>query len=309
MGLVLLLVIAATLVLALATAAVVRSLRRPPRKTWARALARGLATDPAELGLEARERTFRLPDGSTTPGWVIAGKQADGPRVVIIHGFADSRYGALTWLERVIDHAADVVVFDLPGHGEATAALTGLGTREPADVLAIVDELSVEGPTRPAVLYGYSLGASIAIGAAALDAQREHHAVAGVIADGPYARWHEPVYRTLRRRRYPAALLTTLTGLVFRVTLPGLRHIDRVRDAAATRCPLLVLHGCRDEICPLASAQRIAEAAPRGRLVTFDEGCHLDLAVCEPERYQHAVAALFAQAAAAGPGRASPPAG
>ncbi len=297
MGLALLLLVAAVLVLALSTWALMRSLRRPPRKTWARALARGLATEPAELGLEAREHAFRLPDGSTTPGWIIAGSQPRGPSVVIVHGFADSRYGALTWLDRVIDHAAAVVVFDLPGHGEAQASATGLGTREPADVLAVVDELAAMTAGRPAVLYGYSLGASIAIGAAALDATREHRAIAGVIADGPYARWHEPVYRTLRRRRYPAALLTALAGLVFRVTLPGLARIDRERDAAALQCPLLVPHGCNDEICPLASAERIVEAAPRGRLVTFDEGCHLDLATCDPDRYREAVAWLFAEIA------------
>ena len=293
MGLILLLLVAAALVLALSTWALVHSLRRPPRKTWARALARGLATEPAELGLEATARTFRLSDGSTTPGWVIAGGRASGPCVVIVHGFADSRYGALTWLDCVIEHASAVVVFDLPGHGEAAAPLTGLGTREPADVLAIVDDLAAEGAAEPVVVYGYSLGASIAIGAGALDARRGGGIVAAVIADGPYARWHEPVYRTLRRRRYPAALLTVLAGLVFRVTLPGLHAIDRVRDAAALRGPLLVLHGCNDEICPLASAQRIAQAAPRGRLVTFDDGCHLDLASCDPERYCDAVARFF----------------
>ncbi|MEX0885935.1 MAG: alpha/beta fold hydrolase [Phycisphaeraceae bacterium] len=306
MGLLVLFAVAAALLLALSTAALVRSLRRPPRRRFTQALARGLPTDPEPLGQPWRETALRLADGGATDAWIIAGRQPVGPTVLIVHGFADSRYGALTWVHHVLDHASEVVVFDLPGHGDAQPTHAGLGTREPADVLAVASQVATG---RPVVLYGYSMGAVIAISAAALAARQLGAAdgarVVGVIADGPYRHWHEPVYRELRRRRYPAGLLVGLSGLVMRVRLPSLARIDRARDAGELTVPLLVLHGCGDEICPLSAAEAIAEAGPRGRLVRFEQGCHLDLAACEPARYREAVVWLFEQVARDGAGAAS----
>lgn len=286
MGLFFLLIFACLLVCVLASSAVVWQLRRPPRKTFGVAVGAGELTDPADLGLEAREMQFRLADGSQSPGWIIAGDQPRGPTVVIVHGFGDSRYGALTWTPLFIPLASRVVLFDLPGQGESQAADSGGGLREPADVLAVVDQLGEQGNV---VLMGYSMGAGIAIAAGA---QADAHVV-GVIADGPYQRWDEPLVEIFKANRYPRWPVLPMAGLWLRLTAKGFADFDRVAWARKLRVPLLVLHGSDDELCPLASARAIAEAAQQGKLVEFPGGGHLNLAVTDETRYRQALETFF----------------
>ncbi|HEX7008361.1 MAG TPA: alpha/beta fold hydrolase, partial [Phycisphaeraceae bacterium] len=270
----------------LGAAAVIYQIRHPPRKTFAVALAHGDPTEPSELGYASQSVTFTLPDGTTTPGWIIDGRSHDGPTVIIVHGYGDSRYGALSWLPLVAPHAQRVVLFDLPGQGESQAKASGGGLREPADVLAVLDQ--IDAP-QGAVLFGYSMGAGIAIAAAAQAGQR----IVGVIADGPYRDWDEPLRSHFRARRYPIFPILPLAGLILRWVARGFDRFDRAAYAAQVRGPLLVLHGSEDELCPIESARAIALTAPRGRLVEFPGGHHLDLASIDAPRYRAALEAFF----------------
>jgi pimeloyl-ACP methyl ester carboxylesterase len=292
LGLAILLLIGLALVLAAGTLAVVRAVTHPPRKTYAAALAKGDPTDPADLGREGQAITLHFSDGATAPGYVIAGDRADGPTVLILHGFGDSRYGAMTWIDRLAPHARRLVVFDQRGHGEASSPYPLAGEQEAADALSVLDQLDEAGPC---VLFGYSMGAQIAIAAACRAAKTGDSRIAGVIAEGPYRRWREPLAAMLRCHRLPAEPFLTLAQGLVALRLGKAVRFDRAADAARLACPLLVLHGENDPICPLPAAQAIAEAAPHGKLVTFPDGRHLDLVTLAPDRYDQALAEFFQQ--------------
>jgi pimeloyl-ACP methyl ester carboxylesterase len=55
------------------------------------------------------------------------------------------------------------------------------------------------------------------------------------------------------------------------------RGFDRAVLAARVKCPLVVLHGDLDAVCPVADGEAIAQAAARGKLVVVRGGGHLDL--------------------------------
>lgn len=279
------------IIIVVGTAWLIRGIMRPPRKTYAQAIANGNPADPADLQLRGKELTVTLTDQSRSPGWIIAGDQPDGPMIVVVHGFGDSRYGALTWVPLLTPFASRIVLFDLPGHGDSEAKNSQGGMREPIDVLAVIDQVS---PNQAVVLFGYSLGAQIAIAAAALDGESDHGPrIAGVIADGPYRFWDQPIVRLLRAKRYPRQPFIFLAGLFLRLTVPGFAQFDRAEKASRMKCPLLILHGTDDELCPYQAAQQIAEAAPNGELITFPGGHHLELAALDPQRYHQALAHFF----------------
>jgi len=290
MGLVVLFLVAVLLVLVLGTAGLVRAIVWPRRKTLAVALARGDPSEPAELGLEAEAVTWTLTRRVESPGWMIAGRRPELPAIVVVHGHRNSRYGSLHRAARLVDFASKVVVFDLPAHGDA-AGPTGrasdggrctLGAEEPDDVLRVIEQLGAER----VVLFGSSMGAGIALAAAG----RSPRCV-GVIGEAPFRYWHQPVRAILRYKRYPA-LFVPLTGLALR--LLGVRiGYDRAADAAKLACPLLLLHGRSDPVCPFVSTQRIAASAPRAQVVAFDCDTHCDLATIDEDRYRAALAAFF----------------
>jgi len=297
MGLVWLFSTAAALLVALVTAVMLYRILRPARKTYAVALGRGMPTEPQELDLDAEHLEFTFPDGSQSPGWIIAGHDPDGPAIVISHGWSDSRYGSLLRAPYLVPFASKVVIYDLRAHGDNTAPVCKVGTVEVEDLLAVIEQ--AVDPQVPVVLFGSSLGAGVSIVAAAkkdLDKQADQRLarISGVIADGPYRRVLEPIVGYMRYFKvfpYPAVWLAWVHIEFWH---GGLRGFDRVSHAEQLDCPLLVMHGTQDCISSYDSGRAIAEAATEGTLVTFEDGGHSDLAWKDPQLYRSALESFFA---------------
>lgn len=276
-GLFLLLGLGLAAVWALAVAQVAWMLTHPPRRTYGSAVARGRPGDPSELPGRAREFsawTFTS-RGLELPVWEIAGDLPLGPTVVLAHGWGDSRIGGLARVEALAAVASRLILWDLPGHGEAPG-MCRLGVPEAADLVALLERIG-PGPT---VLYGWSLGAGISIAAAA-----QRAGIAAVVAESPYRLAATPARNVLAARGLPhrpvlmpalAVIDAAIGGGLVRAGAGG-RRFDRAELARRLACPLLVVHGDRDEICPIADGREIAAAAPRGELATIAGAGHNDL--------------------------------
>lgn len=299
MGIALLFILAAVLLVVILGIGIVYQIAYPPRRTYAAAMARYEPTDPADIELTAEEATFSLSDGQSTPGWIIQGEQHENPqapRVVLLHGYAESRYTSLSRTLLYTPHAAEVVVFDLRGHGDCPAPRYSGGLIEPDDLAAILDQQTKPLPT---VLAGYSAGAGISLVTAAKQTVDNNTSspIVGLILDGIYQTWDEPIYGMFRHRQYPAWPAIPLTGLVLRFVLPRFNAFDRKRYAAQLtgQFPTLYLHGTDDHICPYPTAQALAAATANSKLVTFQDSRHLDLHVNDREQYEAAIAECFNQ--------------
>lgn len=290
MGLLILLAVAVMCIVATGTMAIILSMRYPPRKSYAVALGRGLATSPAEMGYEFTEEIFTFRDGAATPLWDIRGRGPVRRTVIITHGFGDSRYGALTWVPLLADFVGRIIVYDLRAHGDSTARAGGSTALESDDLMELIERLDLPDGV---VLFGYSMGAVISICAAGRVAAEQQEKVRGVIADGPYRRPMEPVIGHLRLKRYPAYPFVWLVDAHLAFWYRRYRPFDRAKQASALACPLLVLHGTEDPICASASARAVAASARQGSIVEFPGGGHLDLAVCDRARYLEALGTFF----------------
>jgi uncharacterized protein len=256
-----------------AVAYIARMLTHPPRRTYASAVAKGWPGDPGELDAPRRFEswTFRS-RGLELPAWEIPGDDPGGPTVILTHGWADSRIGALARVEALAPVASRIIAWDLPGHGSAPGC-SALGWGEAADLLALVDSRAAAGGL---ALYGWSLGAGVSILAAA------HAKPLAVIAESPYRFAATPARNVLVARGLPhravlAPALAIARAAVGRGRGDAGAPFDRAFHAGRLGCPLLVLHGRDDEICPIVDGRDIASAAPRGRIVEIEGGHHNDL--------------------------------
>ena len=286
-GLLILLAIAAALLVLLLTGLLVREARRPPRHTAGYALARGLPCDPTDLNMAHEEWWIDRPGGVRLPVWEIeVGEGTEGLRdegteglrgavtAVFIHGWGQSRIDMLARLDPWPALCRRLVLYDLRGHGEAEGGLSDLGYREEKDLITLLEQLG-DGPF---LLVGHSMGAVIAIHAAAAGHPVVKQII-GIVAYGPYCDFHRSLRGRLRTAGYPRRPMTDLAMLWFK--LCGLRHKPTQQAAAALACPLLVVHGTDDIVSPFAHAERLAATAPDGRLHAVEGAGHLDAALVD----------------------------
>lgn len=309
-GLLILLAFALALVIALLTAMLAWEMRHPPRHTAAYALARGLATDPAERNLSFESWTLDRPDAAQLPVWDlrIVNRQSqivNSLTAVFIHGWGHSRIDSLARIKPFDELCERIVMYDLRGHGE-TSGSAKLGDSEDDDLLALLERL---GPG-PFVLVGHSMGAVIAIRAAIKEvtqhsAPRTPHSqahIAGIVAYGPYREFHRSLIGRLRTVGLPGRPLTDLAMFVHRFC--GIEPASITpTDIETLQVPLLVIHGSEDAVAPLDHARSITQAALNATMIEIPGARHTDAHLVDEAKHDRAIREFIASIAAPSPQR------
>lgn len=272
-GLVLLLAAGLLIAWLIVTALTMHRLRNPPRRTYAWAVARGLPGDPREMTPAWTSRSFTVTwRGLSLECWDIDGHDPDGPVVIATPGWGDSKLGVLPRLEALASDASRVMAWDPPGHAESPGRCL-LGTREHEIIRLMIEEAIPEAERgRGVVLYGWSLGAGASIHAAI-----DHPDVRAVIAEAPYRLPWTPAIRVLHLAGYPYRVNVppafALLGARLGVGV-GWSGFDRAELAGRLTCPLLVIHGTADEVCPVSDGHEIARAAVEGLCIEIEQATH-----------------------------------
>jgi pimeloyl-ACP methyl ester carboxylesterase len=204
------------------------------------------------------------------------------PLVILIPGLDSTKEEFWTWESVFLQRGMATLSLDGPGQGETGFASSIRRDYEVAvaaalDVLAGRSELDLG---RVGAV-GVSLGGYYAARSAAFEPRIT--AVAGV--SGPYdmgAAWGElpGLTRATFAHHSDAADLEDARGRAGELTLAGVA--DRISQ------PCLVVTGRRDRVIGWEQTRRIAEEAPHGEFVLFDDGTH----VCNniPFKYRPLVA-------------------
>lgn len=209
---------------------------------------------------------LRLPAGQSRP-----------PVVLIVPGLGMVKEHGDFPQEVVLARGMAALTVDLPGQGESRRLLALNEANGRAVVSAAIDFLAgrTDLDTGRLGLIGTSMGAAAAMLAAAEDTRvRALVEIAGFYC--PSAWWeHFPAeIKEFLRYIMGAADQTELLEMIRPVSLQG--HVK------AITCPLLVVHGGRDQIVPFEESELIfAEATSRKERLTFPRGDHGCINVAE----------------------------
>ncbi len=281
-GLAILLLIALLAIVLLLTAMLVHGSTHPPRHTAGYAVARNLPCDPEDLKLPFEAWTLDLPDGGKLPVWEINLKDDKKLTAVFIHGWGRSRIDMLASLEPWKEICDRLVFYDLRGHGDSTDCDSRLGCDEHKDLIALLERL---GETK-FLLVGRSMGACIAIAAAACDSKVANR-IAGVIAYAPYMDFPKTLRGRLRGMGFPARPISDLAIVWF--ALKGLRQSSTLKDAGRLCCPLLIIHGSEDKISSSQDVKMITDASKDGQLYTSQGAGHSDAHLIDAHAHDEVV--------------------
>ena len=234
-------------------------------RTEVRLTPRVLLGDPGTaLGLPFVE-TAAEGESGPLPAWYVDGKR--GTWVLLVHGPGADRQQTLCAVPLLHRLGLPVLSVTYRGDEGAPASPDGLGhfgETEWRDVEAAV-RLALDSGAGRVVLYGWSLGATMALQTAARSTWA--HAVSGLILDSPVL----DLPATIRREATGAGVSGPLAGLGA-LAAEGRSKVDlagfaRLAQGADLHVPTLLLHSPVDAVAPWPAAERLGRL--RGDLVSL----------------------------------------
>jgi pimeloyl-ACP methyl ester carboxylesterase len=225
-------------------------------------------------------------DGARQFAWRIEGKPADGKPieptwVLFLHGNASTvasrmnvkHYGRLREL------GLSVLAPEYRGYNGLEGVPSEAGVA--ADARAAYDYLRdrVGIPAERVVIFGWSLGAAVAVGLASTVEAR------GVVLEGAPASIVD-----IGQQRYP----------MFPVRWIIRNPFNAIEKVAGIRAPLLFLHSREDTIVPFKEGRRLFDAAPSPKTFVEVRGGHIESSEIDRDVFYGAVRS-FLQASATAP--------
>jgi uncharacterized protein len=187
--------------------------------------------------------------GVKLKGWWFHGSGKRGT-LVFLHGLSDNRGTSVGIADHYLARGFDVVAYDSRAHGESGGDTCTYGFYEKRDLGRVLDRVAM----RPIVVMGTSMGAGVALQAAAEDPR-----IAAVVAVSSFSD-----LRTAAAERAPFFASKGNLAEAFKLAEDAgkFRADDVSPMAAAARitAPTLIVHGDHDDETPPAHAQRIFAA-------------------------------------------------
>lgn len=220
------------------------------------------------------------------------------PTVLLLHG-AGMDHSVWAMQGRALAfHGSNALAPDLPGHGRSDAASGGDGTIEDRArwLRSLIDAAGLDRVR----LVGHSMGALIALEAAAGDPRIEHLVLVGAATAMPVhpqllacarddparaaaliVEWSFAAERRLGAQAIPGSWTPAAAMRLLLAARPGVLAADLEacnayaggeRAAAAVACPALVIAGAADRMTPPRAGRALAERLPQGRFALLP-GC------------------------------------
>ena len=215
---------------------------------------------PASWGCKFENISFKSADGTPLHGWFIPAKgKAPLGTVVFSHGNAGSighHLGFVIWL---VEAGYDVMMYDYRGFGKSGGTVDRRGMVD--DVKAAFSHIGKRPGVNPRrlVSYGHSLGGAKSVTALGETPVRGLRAV---VIDGAFASYK--------------AMARIIGGqLGESLVTDELAPRDYVKKLSPV--PLLVVHGARDEVVPVAQGRQLFQSAAQPKtLFEVETGRHGD---------------------------------
>jgi fermentation-respiration switch protein FrsA (DUF1100 family) len=215
---------------------------------------RELTATPLQLGLAYEDVSLVTADGVRLHGWFVPANPARGT-LLFFHGNAGNishRLDSIAIFNRL---GLDVLIIDYRGYGQSDGEVSEAGTYRDAEAAwQYLTESRGIDPDR-IVVFGRSLGASIAAWLAS------RHTPAALIVESGFSS-----VPSMAERLYP----------FLPVRLLATYHYDTRSYVSDLDCPLLVVHSPADEIIPYAEGRQVFEAAPGDKRFLEIRGGHND---------------------------------
>ena len=208
---------------------------------------------PERYGLEYREMQFAAADNTALYSWYLPARGEPKGTILFLHGNAQNISAHLPSVAWLPAEGFNVLALDYRGYGRSAGSpdLPGIMLDIDAAMRVLLERPGVRRDG--VIVFGQSLGASLAIHYVAHSAHRRH--VRAVVADSPFADYRQVVKEKMAGfwLAWPFQWLPAFTV--------NNDYSPRKSVAALSPIPLLLLRGERDAVVPPHHPQLLYEEA------------------------------------------------
>jgi pimeloyl-ACP methyl ester carboxylesterase len=182
-------------------------------------------------------------------GWRFRTQVERKGAVIYLHGIGNNRRAGIDVARRLGPLGYDVVAYDARAHGRSQGKYCTYGYYEKGDLVSLLDALEL----RRAILIGHSLGAAVALQAAAIEPRVRAVVALSTFADLP----------SIIEDRKPWLLRNAKAEDILeeaaRIAEFSPQEASPLAAAPLIRVPVLVLHGADDDQTPPSHSRRVFE--------------------------------------------------
>lgn len=239
---------------------------------------------------EFSDYTVTAEDGYLLHCSYLQAKEATNRFVILVHGYTDTRWGMLKYLQFYRKWNINCILYDQRGHGENAPAPCTYSLKEQTYLKAvIVDAMQRFGPDIRLGVHGESLGGATVLGSMQYDLPLEFY-----VDDCGFARILPVLQVGLSMMHLPKFLVygasvccKVLYGFFFHEASP-------IQYVSKNTKPLLVMHGAKDDfILPTHSKTVYETTAGYKELHLFEGAGHAESAIVRPKEYEQVLEAFL----------------
>ncbi len=222
--------------------------------------AHGAPVSPADVGLGCEEFWFTGDGGVPLHAWLIRADLPASGTILYLHGVGDNKISGLRLAREFHDGRYHVFLYDSRAHGRSGGRYCTYGYHEKRDVGKAIDAVTerLGAAAAPFCLFGTSMGAAIAVQAAAIEPR-----VAAVIAEGCFTNLRTITVDYQRRLlRLPWHFLRNIV-MKRSEYLAAFRHreVSPLTAVSNVRVPVLFIHGKGDTFIKYQYTEELYAAA------------------------------------------------
>ena len=260
------------------------------RREWYAKLTNFL--EPRDKGVPQEEISLTTPDGVRLSCWLIKRRNARGT-VIYLHGVGDCKISGVELSAFLYSLGYNVFLYDSRHHGESGGKYCTYGFFEKHDVSTAIDYLQQREDLKlgKVGLFGISMGAAVAIQAAAIDLR-----IASVVAEASFTTLRSIAVDYQRRLiKLPWHFLRNIAfARSQKVAGFKARFVAPVEDVKKLHCPILFVHGLDDTFIDVEHSKRLYRIARDPKELLLVEGAnHTNVWEIGGNKYKDTLTAFF----------------
>jgi hypothetical protein len=238
-------------------------------------------------------------DGTSLQAWSIHPQKSNGDAVILLHGLGDNRMGMIGYAEMLVNRGFTVLMPDARAHGASGGTTATFGLLESDDIRRWL--AWVQDHEHPNCVFGFgeSMGAAQLLQSLAVKSN-----FCAVAAESPFASFREIAYDRVGQFFHTGpwlgrSVLRPVVEIAFWYSRRkygfNFEKVSPELAVAASRIPILLIHGRDDRNIPVRHSRAIALENPDAALWEVPGADHCGAISVAGEEFERRVVAWFEQ--------------